>query len=138
MVSGPLNPFPILASSLTLSSFSHRLAKIKAWIDENSPGDMLIPFSVALEERLANEFGNPEAQQAELEKLGTTGALGKITSAGYASLKVGHTFIQFSLGSLVLIHLGLVDSLFDTSLVGRWKLVLGPFEKEQRHLKLLV
>lgn len=65
-----------------------RLPKIKAWIDENNPGDLLIPFSVALEERVASEFGNPEAQKAELEKLGTTSALGKITTAGYSALHV--------------------------------------------------
>jgi len=64
------------------------LPKIKAWIDENNPGDILIPFSVALEERLASEFNDPEAQAAELEKLGTTGALGKIVTAGYSSLHV--------------------------------------------------
>lgn len=64
------------------------LPKIHAWIAENTPGDLLIPFSVALEERLAQEFGHPEAQKAELEKLGTVGALNKITTAGYASLHV--------------------------------------------------
>ena len=68
------------------------LPKIKQWIDENNPGDILIPFSVALEERLIQEFGvdNHEAQAAELEKLGTQGALGKITTAGYASLNVSY------------------------------------------------
>jgi obg-like ATPase 1 len=67
---------------------NRRLAKIKAWIDENNPGDLLIPYSVALEERLAQDFGDPAAQEAELTKLGTTGALGKITKAGYDSLHV--------------------------------------------------
>ncbi|PSR88735.1 hypothetical protein PHLCEN_2v5086 [Hermanssonia centrifuga] len=60
------------------------LAKIKAWIDEKNPGDPLIPFSVALEERLANLS---DEEQAEEEKnIGTQSALGKITQAGYASL----------------------------------------------------
>ncbi|KII89623.1 hypothetical protein PLICRDRAFT_39737 [Plicaturopsis crispa FD-325 SS-3] len=60
------------------------LAKIKAWIDENNPGDPLIPFSVALEERLAPLS---DAERVEEEKAaGATSALGKITQAGYASL----------------------------------------------------
>ncbi|KAG5220845.1 P-loop containing nucleoside triphosphate hydrolase protein [Salix suchowensis] len=50
------------------------LPKIKAWIDANNPGDPLIPFSVALEERLA------PLSDEELS------ALPKITQAGYASL----------------------------------------------------
>jgi obg-like ATPase 1 len=62
------------------------LPKIKAWIDENNPGDLLIPFSVALEERLIQL--DPAAQKEELEKLGTASAIGKITTAGYQSLHV--------------------------------------------------
>ncbi|KAF7967282.1 hypothetical protein HWV62_34993 [Athelia sp. TMB] len=60
------------------------LAKIKAWIDTNNPGDSLIPFSVALEERLA--LMSPEERAAEEKSIGATSALGKITQAGYASL----------------------------------------------------
>ena len=30
------------------------LPKIKQWIDENNPGDLLIPFSVTFEQRLAD------------------------------------------------------------------------------------
>ncbi|KAJ7510313.1 P-loop containing nucleoside triphosphate hydrolase protein [Mycena galericulata] len=60
------------------------LAKIKAWIDENNPGDSLIPFSVALEERLA-PMSPAEREEAQKEA-GATSALGKITQAGYASL----------------------------------------------------
>ncbi|KAL1949758.1 hypothetical protein VTO73DRAFT_8639 [Trametes versicolor] len=60
------------------------LPKIKAWIDEHNPGDPLIPFSVALEERLV---GMSDEERAEEEKkIGTTSALGKITQAGYSSL----------------------------------------------------
>ena len=63
-----------------------RLPKIKAWIDENNPGDPLIPFSVALEERLV---GMEEEEQAEEQKkIGAQSALPKITQAGYASLEV--------------------------------------------------
>ncbi|KAI0297305.1 P-loop containing nucleoside triphosphate hydrolase protein [Multifurca ochricompacta] len=60
------------------------LPRIKAWIDANNPGDPLIPFSVALEERLALL---PAEEKAEEEKnIGATSALGKITQAGYTSL----------------------------------------------------
>ncbi|KAN0093115.1 P-loop containing nucleoside triphosphate hydrolase protein [Tylopilus felleus] len=59
------------------------LPKIKAWIDTNNPGDPLIPFSVALEERLAS-LG--EEEEAAAQKEGAQSALGKITQAGYASL----------------------------------------------------
>ncbi|KAL5504390.1 hypothetical protein ACEPAH_8464 [Sanghuangporus vaninii] len=61
------------------------LPKIKAWIDEHNPGDPLIPFSVALEERLAL-IETPEEREEEQKKIGVTSALGKITQAGYVSL----------------------------------------------------
>ena len=65
-------------------SLKCRLPKIKAWIDENNPGDLLIPFSVALEERLAPLEG--QEKKDEEEKAGATSALPKIITAGYASL----------------------------------------------------
>ncbi|KAL0954704.1 hypothetical protein HGRIS_003653 [Hohenbuehelia grisea] len=60
------------------------LPKIKAWIDEHNPGDPLIPFSVALEERLA-PLSALEKEEAQKEA-GAQSALGKITQAGYSSL----------------------------------------------------
>lgn len=66
------------------------LPKIKAWIDENNPGDLLIPFSVALEERLGRM--SAEEQKAELEKVGATSCLGKIMTVGYQSLHVRLSF----------------------------------------------
>jgi ribosome-binding ATPase YchF (GTP1/OBG family) len=63
-----------------------RLPKIKAWIDANNPGDPLIPFSVALEERLAPLTA--EEKEEEQKKAGAQSALGKITQAGYSSLDV--------------------------------------------------
>ncbi|KAF7327525.1 Obg-like ATPase 1 [Mycena kentingensis (nom. inval.)] len=60
------------------------LPKIKAWIDENNPGDLLIPFSVAFEEKLAPL--SPEEKEEAQKTAGCTSALGKITQAGYASL----------------------------------------------------
>ncbi|WVW82262.1 GTP-binding protein YchF [Kwoniella bestiolae CBS 10118] len=63
------------------------LPKIKAWIDENNPGDSLIPFSVALEERLVRMTDEEKVAEAEALGLGkNASALGKITTSGYASL----------------------------------------------------
>lgn len=63
------------------------LPKIKEWIDQNNPGDSLIPFSAAMEERLLG-LGSLEAEAEELKSLGpnVTGSLGKITKAGYDGL----------------------------------------------------
>lgn len=72
------------------------LPKIKAWIDENNPGDMLIPFSVAYEQRLADLAVEDEAAAREEEKkVGATSQLGKITTAGYSSL---HLIRYFTCG----------------------------------------
>lgn len=74
------------------------LAKIKGWIDENNPGDPLIPFSVALEERLVTM--SDQEKEEEAEKLGLTkgnpSALGKITTAGYGSLDLIRYFTCMS------------------------------------------
>ncbi|WFC99809.1 hypothetical protein MYAM1_002555 [Malassezia yamatoensis] len=63
------------------------LPKIKEWIDQNNPGDQLIPFSASLEEQLFS-LGDEESQKEYLSKLGegVTSALGKITKSGYDSL----------------------------------------------------
>ncbi|GAA5842300.1 hypothetical protein JCM11251_003978 [Rhodosporidiobolus azoricus] len=69
------------------------LPKIKAWIDEHNPGDLLIPFSVALEERLAIEYADdPEGLIKELANIGTTSNIGKIMKIGYQSLNLIHYF----------------------------------------------
>ena len=52
------------------------LLKIKEWVDANSPGDLIIPFSVSLEERLSH-MSEEEAAE-ELKKLGVQSALPKI------------------------------------------------------------
>ncbi|KAJ9113490.1 hypothetical protein QFC20_001841 [Naganishia adeliensis] len=70
------------------------LPKIKQWIDENNPGDLLIPFSVTFEQRLA-DLGDEEAIKEEEKTAGATSALGKITTAGYASL---HLIRYFTCG----------------------------------------
>lgn len=84
------NKWSVLSAHLTcVFIFSHRLPKIKAWIDENNPGDLLIPFSVALEERLLKL--SDEDREEELKK-GIQPALGKITQAGYSGLDVRPVF----------------------------------------------
>lgn len=62
------------------------LPKIKGWIDENTPGDQLIPFSVALEERLA--MMSDSDKEEELKKIEGVSALPKIVTAGYQSLQL--------------------------------------------------
>lgn len=59
------------------------LPKIKEWIDQNNPGDILIPFSAALEEELMSA-GEEKAEET-LKQWGdnATSALGKITKSGY-------------------------------------------------------
>lgn len=75
-------------SSIYISDcLSDRLPKIKAWIDENNTGDPLIPFSVALEDRLS-QMDTQEEKDEEQKKIGAQSALAKITHAGYASLDV--------------------------------------------------
>ncbi|CAK9781316.1 GTP-binding protein YchF [Cutaneotrichosporon oleaginosum] len=73
------------------------LAKIKAWIDENNPGDQLIPFSVALEERLVSLSEEEAAEEGEKLGLGkkNPSVLGKITTSGYQSL---HLIRYFTAG----------------------------------------
>ena len=83
MVRPPISP--LLAGPKSKCPLPSRLPKIKAWIDENNPGDPLIPFSVALEERLSSL--SPEDKQ-QAEKNAAPSALGKITQAGYTSLDV--------------------------------------------------
>lgn len=61
------------------------LLTIKEWVDKNSPGDVIIPFSVSLEERLAN-MESDEEREEELKKLGTQSALPKIITTMRAAL----------------------------------------------------
>lgn len=53
------------------------LLKIKEWIDANSPGDVIIPLSVCLEEKLSHMDTEEEAE-AYLKEIGATCALPKI------------------------------------------------------------
>ena len=53
---------------------------------------MLIPFSVSLEQRLA-DLATPEEKAEEEKNIGATSALGKITHIGYTSLDVRLSFL---------------------------------------------
>ncbi len=69
------------------------LAKIKAWIDANSPGDPLIPFSGTLEHAMsvAEDGGAAPTAAPEGEPEFVT-ALPKIILAGYQSLQLMYYF----------------------------------------------
>lgn len=65
------------------------LPKIKAWIDANSPGDVLIPFSGSLEHRLSTMEGT---EREEAAKGAVASALPKIILAGYQALQLIYYF----------------------------------------------
>lgn len=56
------------------------LLKIKEWIDKYSPGDLVIPVSVSLEEKLV-QMGSDEEREAYLKEIGTTSALPKVITS---------------------------------------------------------
>lgn len=56
------------------------LLKIKEWVDANSPGDLIVPLSVSLEEKLANMESNEE-REAYCKEIGAQSALPKIIVA---------------------------------------------------------
>jgi obg-like ATPase 1 len=71
------------------------LAKIKAWIDENHPGDLLIPFSGTFESELSSKQ-TPEEKAEYLKSVQANNevttpvasVLPKIVTAGYNSLSL--------------------------------------------------
>ncbi|KAJ1928105.1 Obg-like ATPase [Tieghemiomyces parasiticus] len=67
----------------------HLLA-IKEWINQNNPGDLLIPFSGVFESELVDM--EPAAREEELKKLGTVSGLPKIIVAGYQALQLIYFF----------------------------------------------
>ncbi|KAJ3318763.1 hypothetical protein HDU76_000733 [Blyttiomyces sp. JEL0837] len=75
------------------------LPKIKAWIDENHPGDVLIPYSGTLENKLSS-IEVEEEKVAYLKELSekyeapapATSMLSKIILTGYAALKLCYYF----------------------------------------------
>lgn len=69
------------------------LGKIKEWVDEHS-GELIIPFSAALEGKLVDIEANEgkEAADAYLKEIGATSALGKIVKTGYRGLRLIYFF----------------------------------------------
>ncbi|KAI9320886.1 GTP-binding protein YchF [Dichotomocladium elegans] len=67
------------------------LPKIKAWIDANSPGDLMIPYSGALEYRLSI-IEDPAEKAETLKELGVNSMLPKIIVAGYNALQLIYYF----------------------------------------------
>ncbi|TKR64555.1 hypothetical protein L596_025067 [Steinernema carpocapsae] len=66
------------------------LPKIKAWIDENDAGAVLIPFSGALESKLVDM---PEDErQTYLKEQQCTSALDKVVKTGYKALQLEYFF----------------------------------------------
>lgn len=69
------------------------LGKIKEWVDSHS-GELIIPFSASLEEKLVNLEANEgkEAADAYLREIGSTSALDKIVKTGYKGLRLIYFF----------------------------------------------
>lgn len=69
------------------------LPKIKDWVDKHS-GELIIPFSAALEAKLLDIEANDgeEAAEAYLKETGTTSALKKIVKTGYRALRLIYFF----------------------------------------------
>ena len=75
------------------------LPKLKAWIDENHPGDLLIPFSGIVESKLV-ELQSKEEKESYLKSLQdkyespspVTTILPKIIVAGYNALNLVYFF----------------------------------------------
>ena len=86
----PVNYLVNLSEKDYIRQKNKHLSKIKAWIDANNPGDLLIPFSVALEDRLS-KLSEAEAQE-ELKRLGTKSALPRIAVSGYQALGLQYYF----------------------------------------------
>lgn len=69
------------------------LARVKEWIDKHS-GELLIPFSAALESKLVDLTANEgqEAADAYLKEIGANSALDKVIKTGYKGLRLIHFF----------------------------------------------
>ncbi|KAI9246686.1 GTP-binding protein YchF [Phascolomyces articulosus] len=67
------------------------LPKIQKWVNDNNPGDIIIPLSVALESKLLNDM-LPEEADAYLADHGVESQLSKVILAGYKSLQLIHYF----------------------------------------------
>lgn len=65
--------------------------KIKEWIDENSPGDPILPISICLEERLTRFETDAEVAE-ECKKIGVQSALPKLITTMRKALDLGSFF----------------------------------------------
>lgn len=66
------------------------LSKIAAWITENKPGSMIIPYSAVFEQKLS-DLGEEGAKEYCAEK-GATSALDKIVVQGFRALNLEYFF----------------------------------------------
>lgn len=67
------------------------LPKIKAWIDEHSPGDLMIPYSGALEYRMSL-IEDKEEREKQFKELGVHSMMPKIIVSGYSALQLIYYF----------------------------------------------
>lgn len=69
------------------------LARIKQWVDAHS-GELIIPFSARLEEKLLDIEANEgkDAADGYLKEIDATSALGKIVKTGYKGLRLIYFF----------------------------------------------
>jgi len=66
------------------------LPKLKAWIDENRPGESMIPYSAALEARLVDM--EPAERAAYCEEQKCASQMDKIVCTGYHTLQLVHFY----------------------------------------------
>lgn len=97
-----LSPLPLLSAkpvvflvNLSMKGFTQQKSKwfgpIKAWIKENCPGDPVIPYSVAFEQKLV-ECKDDEEKKAFLEEHKVPSMLPKIIQSGYKALGLMNFF----------------------------------------------
>jgi len=93
----------VILINLTEKDFARKknkwLAKIKAWVDENSPGDMMIPYSVAVESHYAtltsredkDAYAKELQAKYEVEKP-VVSVMPKIIVSGYQAMSLQYFF----------------------------------------------
>lgn len=105
-----INTLPVLTAkpvvylcNLSEKDYSRKknkwLAKIKQWVDENHPGDILIPYSGIVEYKLTT-MENPDEKAAYLKELATkyeapvpvNSAFNKIITTGYSAINLIYYF----------------------------------------------
>jgi len=67
------------------------LAKLKAWVDENRPGEKMIPYSAALESKL-QEMESDEERKQYCEENKVQSMMNKIVIEGYHTLQLCHFY----------------------------------------------